>query len=91
MRTTDDILKDLHKRANSGEDVRQQILSHRALAQLRTERAAAVAAGDHQLVAALDSQINVHRGLVDEDVDVRIVEQPKKDSTKLVDEPAAKA
>lgn len=91
MRTTDDILKDLAKRAEAGEDVRQQVNSHRALAQLRAERAEAVKAGDHLRVAGLDSQINVHRGLVDTDVDERIVEQPRKDSTKLVDPAADKA
>lgn len=83
MRTTDDIIKDLTKRADAGEDVRQQLTSHAALARLRADRAEAVKRDDHQLVAALDSQIRVHRGLVEEDVDERIVEQPRKDSTKL--------
>lgn len=92
MRTTDDIIKDLNKRAEAGEDVRQQILSHGALARLRVDRAAAVKADDHQLVAALDSQIRTHRGLVEEDVDERIAEHPAKDSAKLVvTEPPAKA
>ncbi len=92
MRTTDDIIKDLNKRAETGEDVRQQILSHGALARLRTDRAAAVKADDHQLVAALDSQSRTHRGLVEEDVDERIAEQPRKDSAKLVvTDPDAKA
>jgi hypothetical protein len=83
VRTTDDIIRDLQKRADNGEVLRQQILSHGALARLRTDRAAAVKAGDHDLLRALDSQIRTHRGLVDEDVDERIAEQPKKDSTKL--------
>lgn len=85
MRTTDDIIKDLQKRADAGEDVRQQLNSHGALARLRTDLAAAVKTGDPQLVAALDSQIAVHRGLVDEDVDERIVKQPSKDSAKLAE------
>lgn len=85
MRTTDDILKDLAKRGDAGEDVTQQVNSHRALALLRADRAEAVQRGDHALVTALDSQIGVHRGLVDTDVDERVAEQPKKDSVRLVE------
>jgi hypothetical protein len=84
MRTTDDILKELEQRAVAGVDVRQQISSHKALARLRADLAEAEKGDDPMLVAALVSQIHVHRGLVDEDVDERIVEQPKKDSTKLL-------
>ena len=83
MRTTDDILTALNKRAAAGEDVRQQIVSHETLARLRAELAAADRS-DVQLIQALESQIHVHSNLVDEDVDPRIVEQPKKDSAKLV-------
>jgi hypothetical protein len=84
MRTTDDILKDLDKRAANGEDVRQQVTSHRALVQLRADLVEAEKGDDVQLVQALRSQIHVHVGHIDEDVDHRIVDQPKKDSTKLV-------
>lgn len=84
MRTTDDILKDLEKRAKAGQDVRQQVNSHKALAALRHDLAEAEKGDDAQLVQALRSQIHVHVGLVDEDVDDRIVQQPGKDSTKLV-------
>lgn len=89
MRTTDDILKDLETRAANGEDVRQQVNSHRALVRLRDDLGRAEKGSDPQLIQAIRSQIRVHLGHVEEDVDSRIVEQPSKDSTKrvLTDDP----
>jgi hypothetical protein len=88
VRTTDSLIADLQKRADAGEDVRQQILSHGALARLRADRETAVKAGDQRLVNDIDLQIKYQLSFVEQDVDERIVEQPKKDSTKLLADPA---
>ena len=86
MRTTDDIIKDLRERQAAGEDVRQQIISHETLARLRAE----LTTFDHRefpdRAAGLRSQIHVHLGHVDEDVDERVAERPDKDSVDEVDD-----
>ena len=85
MRTTDSIIADLQKRAATGEDVRQQIIAHEALARLRAELAG-LGNADPERAAGLRSQISLYLGLVDEDVDERIVERPDKDSVDQVDD-----
>jgi hypothetical protein len=85
VRTTDSIIADLNKRAEQGENVTQQVIAHETLARLRAERAEAVKRKDSQRVRDLDTQIVQWLGMVDEDVDDRIAEQPKKDSVKTVD------
>ncbi|SNY29038.1 hypothetical protein [Paractinoplanes atraurantiacus] len=84
MRTTDDILADLRKRAEGGEDVRQLVIAHESLARLRAERAEAVKAKLDEKLPGLDAQIRHWLGFVDEDVDDRAAGEPGKDSTKLV-------
>lgn len=86
MRTTDDILKDLRKRETAGEDVRQEIISHEALARLRTELTTFDHASDWPRVRGIESQINVHKGLISEDVDERVAVRPDKDSVAEVPE-----
>lgn len=64
MRTTDEILADLRKRAGAGEDVRQQVISHETIARLRAELAGVDPAG--RRAADLRAQMGVHERLVDE-------------------------
>lgn len=66
MRSTEEILDDLHKRAQAGEDVRQQVISHETIARLRAELAGVDAKADPGRVAGLRNQIGVHERLVDE-------------------------
>lgn len=84
MRTTDDILADLHKRADAGDDVRQLVIAHESLARLRAERAEAIKAKHDDKLPGLDSQIRQWLAMVDEDVDTRVAGEPGKNSTKLV-------
>jgi hypothetical protein len=86
LRTTDDILADLQKRADDGEDVRQQVIATQTLARLRAERADAIKAKDNATVRLLDEKIRYWLTAVVEDVDERVASQPGKDSTKLVEE-----
>ena len=86
MRTTDDILTDLRKRWADGEDVRQQIISHEALARFRAELTTFDHTSDPLRAAGLKQQIRMHLNMVDEDVDERIVERPDKDSVDEVDD-----
>lgn len=86
MRTTDDILADLKKRAEGGEDVRQLVIAHETLARLRAERAEAVKAKHDEKLPGLDAQIKHWLTMVDEDVDDRVAGEPSKNSTKLVEE-----
>lgn len=83
MRTTDDILADLRKRADGGEDVRQLVIAHETLARLRAERAEAVKAKHSEKLPGLDQQIRYWLTMVSEDVDDRAAGDPAKDSTKL--------
>jgi hypothetical protein len=86
MRTTDDILADLQKRADDGEDVRQFVTATQTLARLRAERADAVKAKDNATVRLLDEKIRFWLTLAPKDVDERVAAAPGKDSTKLVEE-----
>lgn len=85
MRTTDDIITDLRKRAEQGEDVRQQVIAHEEIARLRA-RLVELGDRDPELKAGLQTQIQGWLRLVDEDVDDRIVERPDKDSVVEVEE-----
>lgn len=74
VRTTESLIADLRKQAEeTGADVRQQVIAHETLAQLRAERAAAEGRKDTQRVRDLDGQIRQWRGMVDEDVDDQAV------------------
>lgn len=93
MRTTDSIIEDLRKsrdeRLAAGEavDVRaveQEIIAHQELARLRERRAAAQKAKEYVLAGELDAQIHHWLRFVSEDVDEKVVGDPKKDSVKLV-------
>lgn len=86
MRTTDDIIKDLQARAVTGEDVRQQIISHEAIARLRTELTTFEHTEQPDRAEGLKRQISTHLGLVDEDVDERVADRPDKDSVDEVDD-----
>lgn len=86
MRTTDEIITELRARQAAGEDVRQQIISHETLARLRAELTTFDHAEFPDRAAGLQGQINVHLGLIDEDVDDRIVERPDKDSVAEVED-----
>jgi hypothetical protein len=66
MRDTDEILADLRRRAEAGEDVRQQIISHETIARLRAELAGVDTKADPERAAGLRNQIGVHERLVDE-------------------------
>jgi hypothetical protein len=94
VRTTDDLINALTKsrddRLAAGElvDVRavqQEITAHQELARLRERRAAAVKAKDFQVANDLAAQIEHWLRFVTEDVDDRAAEDPKKNTTKLVD------
>lgn len=86
MRTTDDILADLHKRADGGEDVRQLVIAHETLARMRAERSEAIKADDKARTRDLDTHIRYWLTMVAEDVDDRVAEAPRKDSVQLVGE-----
>lgn len=82
MRTTEEILDDLHRRAAAGEDVRQQVISHETIARLRAELAG-VDKADTERAAGLRAHIGVHERLVDE--------QPAEPTPEPTPEPAKPA
>jgi hypothetical protein len=80
VRTTADILRDLRERQAAGHDVRQEIISHEAIARLRAE----LAGFDHRQqpdrANGLHNQIGVH---------LRLVTEQPADGEQAAAEPAA--
>lgn len=66
-RTIEEIVDGLATRYAAGEDVRQQVIAHQALARLRTELAR-VGPDEVDRAAGLRQQIGMYRRMVDEDV-----------------------
>lgn len=66
MRTIDDIISDLEARAAAGQDVRQQLVSYRAIREFSGKLAAAEQAGDGDRIRGLRQQIGMHLRMVDE-------------------------
>lgn len=81
MRTIDDIISDFEARAAAGQDVRQQLVSYRAIREFSGKLAAAERDGDGERIRGLRQQIGMHLRMVDE--------QPAADALTAAAAPAA--